>query len=169
MNSPIPTPYDIIPPPPGPITPPLTVWALLVGLTILAGLLLRYVSRRAQAQSMPKLLGTLTRELSNAGTHSESRASLERVARLSRRIVAPYLSRDATSLSASELRLLASATSNSHTDQDRALSEALSLVADLEDSLYAPATNPTDSEKQRILVQQLISRLESFTRSHRPS
>jgi hypothetical protein len=169
MNFPISTPYDIIPPPPGPLTPSLTVWIILAAITAIAAYLLRHLARRARAQSMPKLLRELTLELSNIASHTESRTSLERIARLSRRIIAPYLSRDTASLSAVELRSLASAVSKSTSDKDRTLSDVLSVIADLEESLYAPATNSTDLEDQHARIQRLTSLLESFIRSHRPS
>jgi hypothetical protein len=142
---------------------------MLAALCVLTVAALRFVSRRTRARSLKGLLRDLARELSSTSADTTSLPNFERIARLARRIVAPYVACDSASLSAGELRALADTLTNSKRETDQALSDLLPLIADLEDSLYAPASPRTAQEIQLALTKKIASQLETFIRSNPPS
>jgi hypothetical protein len=168
MNTPIPTPFDIINPGPGAIVPTSLAWILLTASTLSVLLYINYRRRTPSANSIQATLNALLDELRIAAAQPINQQSLERTTRLVRRIITPYLSEDIATMSCSELKSLAASLHCNMEDQGTSLSTLLIQLAEIEEQAYAPQTNETGSAKIRELHSELIGGLESHVRRFRP-
>lgn len=163
MNAAIPTPFDILDPPAGPLTPPTLAWLILFFVTLLAALVAVRRNRRTSVGSIHKLMGALLDEVKRAEAGELSGASLQRVVRLAKRIIAPHASSDPSGLSPAEIRDLAISMSRSVNELERSASNILERIAHIDELTYAPANS---SSARRELVTRLITDLESHLRRH---
>jgi hypothetical protein len=169
MNTPIPTPFDIIDPGPGALVPTGLAWiALLAGAL---GVLLYIVYRRRipGANSIHATLRGLLDELRAAAAQPGSVQNLERVIRLARRILTPYTSEELATMSCSELRSMSATLSTGADAAAASLSTLLGQLAELEEQAYAPQTNLADRARLSELHTNLVGGLEDHVRRFRPS
>lgn len=161
METAIPTPFDIIPPPPGAWIPSPLTWGLFILLTVVGAVVALRLRRRLAAPALNSLLALLFQDLTQTLNHNP--IQLDRASRLARRILSQYLPDDLTGLSSSELRACAS-NLPSETDA-RAASTAgiVRLIADLEDQAYAPGLTST-GEPIAQLAKDLASAIEAHMR-----
>jgi hypothetical protein len=136
METAIPTPFDIIPPPPGAWVPSGLTWGLLLVLIALAAIAALRLRRRFKAPPLQSLLELLFRDLSQALNHRP--IQLERASRLARRIISQYLPQDLAGLSSTELRACASHLPVETDAKAASTAEIVRLIAELEDQAYAP-------------------------------
>jgi mannitol-1-phosphate/altronate dehydrogenase len=163
MNTAIPTPFDIVDPPSGPIVPSLTAW-LLTALAVLGFLLAsRIIQRKGRAPSMAALVVNLLEELRRAVTAPLTTTSTERIARLAKRIISPYLTQEIDSLSSSEMRELAKSLQATPRESDQSAAAILELLAKVEESAYAPTS---DFAAGSNLISQLEGSLQQHVRRH---
>jgi hypothetical protein len=168
MTTPIPTPFDIIDPPPGAFIPSGTMWVVLVLAGIAAFLLARFGGGRGRSHSISSLLNVLLAELNQIRTQVTNQHDLERAARIGRRILSPYLPCDTAGLSSAEMRSLASTLCEQKDDLASSVAEILPLLAAIEDYAYAPSFEQTISTAQATL-NSLFDRLEAHVRRHPPA
>ncbi len=163
MNTPIPTPFDIVDPPSGPIIPSLSVW-LLTLFAVLAFLLTNWIiQRKRRAPSVGALVVVLLEELRRTATTPLTTASTERIARLAKRIISPHVAHEIDSLSSSEMRELASSLRATPRESDQSAASILELLAKVEDSAYSPFPDGTTSLS---LISQLAGSLEQHVRRY---
>jgi hypothetical protein len=167
MTTPIPTPFDIIDPPPGAFIPSGTMWLVLGLVGVAAFLVAKLAARRGKAHSVGSLLDSLLTELGQVRSQASSPHDLERAARLVRRIISPYLSCDTAGLSSDEMRSLAGTLREQKDEVTSSVAQILPLLAELEDYAYAPAFDQT-SDTARTALNTLFERLETHVRRHRP-
>jgi hypothetical protein len=168
METPIPTPFDIIDPGPGQLVPTSFAWLLLFTLAALAGLILALRSRRPAPKNIYRTLTRLVHELKKAADSGDKTADLDRIIRLARRIVSPYLEDDATSLTSDELRIKSQTIRAKKLESLDSLAGALSTLADLEEFAYAPKGRRNGGDKLDDLVKLLVDTLEQHVRRYKP-
>jgi len=166
MRTPIPTPFDIIEPPPGPLIPSGTTWLALVLITVLGVAATRWFNRASKAKTMDDVLQNLVEELHRRASSAASHSDLERITRLAKRIVAAYTPTDPAGLSPVELRSTAAVLRASMNDTDRSTAVIVELIADIEELTYAPST---DDVHHHTLVSNLVTNLSNQVRRPRPS
>jgi hypothetical protein len=167
METPIPTPFDIIPPPPGAWVPSPLSWGITLLLAILGGWWCSRLRRQQPAPPIQRMLQSLLADLQS--TLQTSPPQLERASRIARRIVSQYSAinpkgGDLTGLSSSELRELALTLPTTTDAQAASHAELLTLIADLEDGAYAPhnaelpTTLATLGERLRLALETHLRR-----------
>lgn len=165
MSTPIPTPFDIVDPPAGPIVPSMTVW-ILTALALAALLLLRWLMlRRPGNPPVAKLIAALLDEVKRATAQSQTHHLVERSARLTRRIVSTYLPQAIDSLSQREMRSLAASLGASSDERNRSTAAILELLAEIEELAYAPHDHAPEIRPR---LAQLGELLDTHVRRHRP-
>jgi hypothetical protein len=165
MNTPIPTPFDIVDPPAGPIVPTL-MWWLLTSLFILCLLLARWIAhRKATPPSVAILVSALLDELKRTTKLPQEGLVIERTIRLAKRIVSPYVDQEVDSLSSSEMRALAESLRASSEERDQSSGSILQLLAAIDEIAYAPRDGSTEIST---LIPQLENSLEQHVRRHQP-
>jgi hypothetical protein len=169
MNTPIPTPFDIIDPGPGALVPTGVTWIALAACAIIVLLYTAYRRRTPSAHSIHATLRALIDELRVAAAQSNSEQGLERVTRLARRVLTPYTSGELATMSCSELRSMSASLGRSSDEAAISLSPLLGQLAELEEQAYAPQTSEASHVKLRELCTDLISGLEAHVRRFRPS
>jgi len=152
MPTPIPTPYDIIPPPPGPWIPSALTWSILAAffLAALSWILFRSRTTRISLDSIVTVLSEeLTREL------AKEPIELERISRLARRIASHQLGTDITGLTPSELHERA----NSYLNQRSSITALIHAIAKIEELAYAPISASEDGALDQALqdIAQYLS------------
>lgn len=165
-QTPVPTPYDIVPPPGGPLTPGPAAWLALIICGALAWcyLYLRYKGPRAR--SVKHMLHVLCSELQMAISNSAS-PDLDRVSRIARRIVSQFISGDVTGLSAAEMQRLAHSLKGKTDDASQSISRVLSLLSIIEEHSYAPQKHQSDPTLRQALTD-LFSTVENHVRRYDP-
>ncbi len=163
MNPPIPTPFDIIPPPPGPWVPSPNAWLVLVALLVVAGWLIRRMGRIHRPVSQ-QIVAQLLKDLNR--TASQEQVHLERLCRVAKRLLAFYIPEDLTGLSSPEMRHAADCLSKGD-DSAHSAAAIIRLLADIEDREYAPRQNTTDGTI-RSEVDKLTSLFVAHVRRHKP-
>jgi hypothetical protein len=150
MESPIPTPFDIIEPSSGALTPTPLAWVLLLlvagcGALLISALIGRSRSANKLSYTLKRLFNELcdAAKLITADSTSYPSATIERVTRITRRILAPLTLADTGGMSCSELRELSRELTAARSDPKsaeltEAISNALDLLAILEELTYAP-------------------------------
>lgn len=108
---------------------------------------------------MQRIVTSLADELRRASSNVESSTSVERITRLTRRIISMYIPQETDSLSSHELRTLATSLSGSSLEQSRSLGSILNLLASLEDIAYAPLGLQTQQQEHVLQIQQSIDQL----------
>lgn len=173
MNTPIPTPFDIIDPRPGALVPTGLAWIALAACSL--GVL-GYISFRRRtpgAHSMQATLRVLIDELRAAAAQcsdtGEMGHNFELVTRLIRRVLTPYVSKELATMSCSELRSASSTLLQSSNKADVSLAPLLSQLATLEEHSYAPQTSSKELAGLQQLQSKLIDEIESHVRRFRPS
>jgi hypothetical protein len=159
MATPIPTPFDIIDPPPGPLIPSLTMWLMLVGLLVVARTVLWLFQRAKKPTPLGQHVRSLLHNLSTTANKAETPEQLQRVARLAKRILSAYLPFDPSSLSPSDLRDKAGSLTKSLDPLEQSTGSLLHLLADIEDLTYAPHTATE-------LIRQRATQLLEATQTH---
>jgi hypothetical protein len=132
METPLPTPFDIIDPGPGQLVPTGLAWIFLFAVAALVGLIIALRSRRPVPKNIYKTLTRLVHELKQAADSGNKTSDLDLIIRLARRIVSPYLEDDATSLTSDELRIRSQTIRAKKLESLDSLACALSTLADLE-------------------------------------
>ena len=165
MATPIPTPFDIIDPPPGPFIPSLHMWLWLAIATALGATLAWWFSNRQKRGSTASAVQELVAELKRITSTAMPTAGAERITRIAKRILAAYMPADPAGLSPVELRVLASSMSRAPDESTRSASSILALVAEVEELTYSP--NFSDVVYQPI-ARNLVSDLENHVRRYRP-
>jgi hypothetical protein len=155
----IPTPYDIVAPPPGPIIPSVSAWGALALLLLVVFTVRWFAARRHKSPSLQGLVADLLDELRRLSSNPESGTSLERITRLTRRILSMYIPQGTDSLSSTELRSLAATLSQSSMEQARSSASIVDLLASLEDLAYAPQQSPASQRELISQIEQLIDQL----------
>lgn len=155
MPTPIPTPYDIIPPPPGTWIPSALTWSLLT-VCFLASLAWILIRARAARNSLDSIITGLSEEL--ARELVKQPIELERISRLARRIASYQLGVDITGLTAAELRERTS----SHSNQKGSTPALMRALAVVEDLAYAPMSSSEENQ-----LAQAISDLANSLSIHR--
>lgn len=161
METPIPTPFDIIPPPPGAWVPSPLTWSLVLLLAIIGGWWGSRLRRKQPAPPIQRMLQSLLADLKS--TLTTSPPQVERASRIARRIVSQYASVDITGLSSSELREQASTLPITTDAQSASNAELLTLIADLEDGAYAPRSGEFPATLTA-LGERLLLALETHLR-----
>ena len=141
MNTPIPTPFDIIDPGPGAVVPTSLTWIILLALGVLGALITLLRSRQPGPAKIYRTLDKLLVEIHQAANTSSHANDLDRIIRLAKRIISPYLDVDAVSLTSTELRQLSQSFKTKHEESTGAIAAGLTALADLEDLAYAPNEN----------------------------
>jgi hypothetical protein len=163
MSTPIPSPFDIIEPPPGPIVPSPMAW-ILTALFFAAMLALsRLLYRRMKTPPLHTLVATLLDEFKRAASQSHTSLAVERIARLTKRILSVLIADDVDSLSSSEIRSLAISLSRSSDERQRSSAAILELLAQVEELAYAPQDSTPEIQS---LISQLERSLEEHVRRH---
>lgn len=168
METPIPTPFDIIEPGPGALVPTGMAWILLLSVSILIASVSLLRSRKPGPAKIYRALEKLLSEIKQATDSLSRQGDLERIIRLAKRIISPYLETEAASLTSTELRHLSESYKAKHQEATDAIAAGLTALADLEDLAYAPNSSNDQPDKRRDLVATLISRLESLVRGVKP-
>jgi hypothetical protein len=169
MNTAIPTPFDIIDPAPAALVPTGLAWTILAACTLVAFLYILFRRRAPGAHSIHTTLRALLDELQIATAVPYSQQSLERVTRLARRILTPYISKEAATLSCNELRSMAVALRQGSDERAASLAALLMQLAEIEEHAYAPQAREADGAKLLKLQGDLIGNLETHVRRFRPS
>ncbi|MEY4701780.1 MAG: hypothetical protein RL326_1967 [Pseudomonadota bacterium] len=165
MQTPIPTPFDIISPPPAPWVPTTYAWLVLLSALVLAYWWIRRLGRKRRAPAVEQIIRGLESELTHATTQDPLR--LERVCRLAKRLIAFYIPQDLTGLTSPETRMVAEALRKGD-DRSRSAAQIVELLAAIEDREYAPK----DSSPESALltdVNNLTAALATHTRRYKPS
>lgn len=165
MTTPIPTPFDIIDPPPGPFIPSLHTWLWLAIATALGATLAWWLSNRQKRRSTASAVQELVAELRRINSTAMPSAGAERITRIAKRILAAFMTADPAGLSPVELRVLASSMGAAPDECTRSASSILALVAEVEELTYSP--NCSDPVCQPI-IHNLVSDLENHVRRYRP-
>jgi hypothetical protein len=170
MDSPIPTPFDIIDPSAGALTPTPLAWAILILTAGCSALLISaLIGSNRRANKLSKTLKRLFNELCDtsnlitANTQPYPTDLIERAARITRRILTPVTDVDTGGMSCAELREMAHQLSSFKGDYKAdelscAVSNALNLLANLEELTYAPHDN-TSIKNVSELLNNLIQHL----------
>lgn len=164
MNTPIPTPFDIIPPPPGPWVPTGYAWLFLIALLLLAWWLIRRSGRR-RSLATQQIVRSLETELSHAA--SQTPLPLERLCRLTKRLIGFYIPHDLSGLTSPETRVVAQALRKGD-DRSRSAAEIVDLLATIEDQEYAPRERSQESLLNSE-IQHLLTAITAHTRRYKPS
>jgi hypothetical protein len=165
MKTAIPTPFDIIPPPPGPWVPTTYSWIALMCALVLSSWLIRRIGRRRRTPAVEQIVRGLESELTHAATQDPVR--LERVCRLAKRLIAFYIPQDLTGLTSPETRMVAEALRKGD-DRSRSAAHIVDLLATIEDQEYAPKETSPQSALHAD-VNQLTAAITAHTRRYRPS
>ena len=168
MDTPIPTPFDIIDPNPGALVPTSLTWILLLVIALLGALITLLRSRKPGPAKIHRTLQRLLVEIRQAADTYSRPSDLDRIIRLAKRIISPYLDADAASLTATELRQVSHSFKTKHDESKDVIAAGLAALADLEDLAYAPNDTAPQSIRAKELVVALISRLESLVKGVRP-
>lgn len=168
METPIPTPFDIISPGPGPLVPTSLAWVLLLAFGLLGAGIALVRSRRPGPAKIYRALQRLLHEIKQVANKCSSTSDLERIIRLSKRILSPYLDGDAASLTSTELKALSQSYKSRHQVSSDAIAASLAALADLEDLTYAPNDYSQLISREKELTASLVSRLESLIREVKP-
>lgn len=164
MKSPIPTPFDIIAPPPGPWVPSPLAWIVLLCALIIACWLIRGIGKNRRAPAVEQVLRNLEAELTH--TASQEPVQLERLCRLAKRLIGFYIPHDLTGLSSAETRLIADALFKGD-ERDRSAAEIVQLLASVEDREYEPRQESGETTI-RSEAQKLSVLFSSHLRRHKP-
>ena len=153
MNPAIPTPFDIIPPPPPLWTPSLQIWALLLTLIVVTILLILMRNRKIPPPALgyrEQLLGDIRRTIAH-----HDNVNLEYVVQLALRALSYTTGEDYGSESASTLRRRAENTTNP------LVSELMEAIAASKDQLYAPRLSQDDvkisARKLAVRAEEILS------------
>jgi hypothetical protein len=168
MTTPIPTPFDIIDPGPGALVPSGLAWLALVAVSLLICAAIAIKRRIPKAKSINARLQKLLDELRAGATGVTAPQDIERLARLVRRIVSPYMSVEVSGMSSGDLRLAAATLHTKPEERDRSLSEALLLLATIEELAYAPRDSISDARVLSGILEKLVTSLESHVRRFPP-
>lgn len=173
MDTPIPTPFDIINPGPGALVPTGLAWAALAACALGVIAYISYRRRIPGAHSMQSTLLVLLDQLRSAASKSSvdcgDQHSFERVSRLVRRVLTPYMSVEVATMSCSELRSVAATLLISSDEAETSLAPILSQLAELEEQAYAPQAGPEDRARLIELQGLLVSGIETHVRRFRPT
>jgi hypothetical protein len=165
MKTPIPTPFDIIPPPPGPWVPTSYAWLALACLLLLCWVLIRRIGQRRGSPAAEQIVRALETELSHAT--NQTPLPLERVCRLTKRLIAFYIPQDLSGLTSPETRIVAQ-TLRKGDDRSRSAAEIVDLLATIEDQEYAPRKSSQDSALYDD-VKNLTAAITAHARRYKPS
>lgn len=168
MTTPIPTPFDIIDPSPGALVPTVTAWFSLLVVSLIVCAVIAMRRRIPRAKSINARLQKLVDELRSVAAHTSTPQELERLARLSRRIISPYVTSEVSGMSPGDLRAAAATLGKSRDDNDRSLSEIIFLLAAIEEQTYAPGESISNASALSGSVEALVTRLENHVRRFRP-
>jgi len=164
MKTAIPTPFDIIPPPPGPWVPSSQAWLALLCALLVAWLLIRRVGKRGRSPAVDRIIRNLEAELTH--TASQEPAQLERLCRLAKRLIAFYIPHDLTGLTSPETRLIADSLFKGD-DRARSSAEIVRLLAEIEDREYEPRLESGESTI-RSETEKLAALFSAHIRRHKP-
>jgi len=164
MKTPIPTPFDIIPPPPGPWVPSSQAWLALLCALLVAWLLIRRVGKRGRSPAVDRIVRNLDAELTHAA--SQEPVQLERLCRLAKRLIAFYIPHDLTGLTSPETRLIADSLLKGD-ERARSCAEIVRLLAEIEDHEYEPRRESGDATI-RSETEKLAELFSRHIRRHKP-
>jgi hypothetical protein len=168
MNTPIPTPFDIIEPGPGALVPTWLAWLVLV---IGAAAFLAAIALKRRAPRPPSVNATLRNlidQLRRAKLDDRDQRNIEQATRLARLVISPFTRTSISTMSCYEIKSLADALQNSSDDSERSLAEALALLGELEERSYAPITSDGDLALSRAILDKLTSAIESHVGRFKP-
>jgi hypothetical protein len=110
----------------------------------------------------------LLQEIKQVADKCSSTSDLERIIRLSKRILSPYLDGDAASLTSTELKELSLSYKARHQVSSDSIAASLASLAELEDLTYAPTDPLQKTNRERELLDALVNRLESLVKEVKP-
>lgn len=168
MTTPIPTPFDIIDPSPGALVPTAIAWLSLVAVSFVVCAVIAMRRRIPRAKSINARLQRLVDELRSIATNASTPQELERLARLSRRIISPYMTSEVSGMSPGDLRAAAASLRKKADDKDQSLSEAILLLSAIEEQAYAPRELISNTATLSGSIEKLVSSLENHVRRFRP-
>jgi hypothetical protein len=164
MKTTIPSPFDIIPPPPGPWEPTRYAWLLLIVVLLLCFWLIRRSGQRRTLLA-PQIVRALETELSHAA--SQTPIPLERLSRLTKRLIGFYITQDLSGLTSPETRVVAQSLRKGD-DQSRSAAEIVELLATIEDQEYAPRERSPEIALSDD-IKHLLTAISAHTRRYKPS
>jgi glutamyl/glutaminyl-tRNA synthetase len=141
---------------------------LLALILLIGSLIIQWTNRRRSHGSSRKVVNKLLEELRKESLRHIPQISIERGARLSKRIISAYSSSETTGLSSEELRNLAAQLERSEKEQERSLAATIRKLAILEDLSYAPSQSSNDTQDTRRLLAEICSELKNYTRRFQP-
>jgi hypothetical protein len=168
MNTPIPTPFDIIEPGPGALVPTGLAWLALL---LCAGVVLGAIAimrRVPRAPSVNTTIRNLVDQLRRTRLEAHDQSEIERATRLARLIISPFLTSTVDTMSCAEIRSLADTLKDRSYDSDRSLAAILSLLAELEELSYAPLNSARDPDLSAAILDRLTSAIESHLGRFKP-
>lgn len=168
MDTPIPTPFDIIDPAPGAVVPTGMAWLILLVLVGLALAAIAVYRRTPRGRSVHRTLHALLDEVRRLCSQPSAQRNTQRITRLTRRLASAYCGIDTGALSCAELRALAQEIGSRTDESAHSLSSIVALLAHLEEQAYAPhhATAPQASSDDTLVT--LVQTLETHVRRFRP-